>query len=137
MRQCALSLIFISSDFTLETKMLTAMLLIFVCLILQAYHKPFISTKMNEMEAFSLCSSNFTLFAGFMLSYPISENIKNILTVLLMLVNLWFIISFLRNIFWIYISHHIKLINKICPCFGSFYSLLSYCKLIYLNMCKI
>ncbi len=105
-----------------------ALFLIFVSLILQAHIQPFISTKMNNMETFSLIVSNSTLFSGFLMSFQISEALKNILTIYIVFSNIFFIINFLKNIFWIYVSNYSKMIKYFCPCLLKAFVVFSKCK---------
>ena len=137
-RQSVLSLVFTASTYSFESKMITAMALIFLSLILQLNFKPYNSTNLNNMEILSLIASNFTLFSGFLMHYNQTDYMIIFLTWLLVIANSFFIYTFSLQIFWIFLSKHMKVLIRFCPCVSllKLYVVMSRCRIniIFINL---
>ena len=139
-RQSLLSLVFTSSTYSFESKMITAMALIFLSLILQLNFKPYNSTNLNNMEILSLIASNFTLFSGFLMHYDLTDSLIISLTWLIVIANTFFIYTFSKQIFLIFLSKHVKILVRFCPCISliKLYVVMKRCRIniIFIKYCK-
>ena len=109
-----MSLIFTASDLGFQSKMTIGGMLVFFSLILQIRYQPYISSKMNKLETLSLSAANLTFFSGFLLVYDLPESLKFILTILVIIPNIYFLLRFTQAVLWIYISQHITFLSNYC-----------------------
>lgn len=87
-------------------------------------HKPFILSRLNEMELKSNYATLITNFAGCLYVFSVNDFLKAVAFLSILLFNLGFLLLWLATVINIYIMVYAKKIQRYCPRFINFLAIL-------------
>ena len=115
-----LTVCFIQS-YNVQLQSLILLLLSGIYLLVTHTKKPFVTNNQNELENASNISSFLIVFVYNLLTTEISENIKNLLMILLIFFSTSFLLIWLVSTFDIFFMNHLLFFRQKTPLFYKFY----------------